>query len=95
MIRNTVPAINNIPYGKKYALEYATNALMPYPDKNRIIKSRFSNNTTNFIHMYNKTIRTTTSVSFANNNTNMIGSKELVKKVNEINKILEESKKKT
>jgi len=94
MIRNTVPAINNIPYGKKYALEYATNALMPYPDKNRIIKSRFSNNTTNFIHMYNKTIRTTSGVSFANNNTNMIRSKDLVKKVNEINKILEESNQK-
>ena len=94
MIRNTVPAINNIPYGKKYALEYATNALMPYPDKNRIIKSRFSNNTTNFIHMYNKTIRTSSGVSFANNSTNMIRSKDLAKKVNEINKILEESKKK-
>ena len=94
MIRNTVPAINNIPYGKKYALDYATNALMPYPDKNKIIKSRFSNNTTNFIHMYNKTIRTMTGVSFANNNRNMIGSKELVKKVNEINKILEGTNKK-
>ncbi len=79
MIRNTVPAINNIPYGKKYALEYATNALMPYPDKSKIIKSRFSNNTTNFIHMYNKGIRTP-SVSFANNNTNMIRSKDLAKK---------------
>ena len=54
----------------------------------------FSNNTTNFIHMYNKTIRTTTSVSFANNNTNMIRSKDLAKKVNEINKILEESNQK-
>tara|TARA_Y100000022_G_scaffold195081_1_gene200262 strand:+ start:2638 stop:2928 length:291 start_codon:yes stop_codon:yes gene_type:complete len=94
MIRNTVPAINSIPYGKKYALDYATNALMPYPDKNKIIKSRFSNNTTNFIHMYNKTIRTMTGVSFANNNRNMIGSKELVKKVNEINKILEGTNKK-
>jgi hypothetical protein len=91
MIRNTVPVINNIPYGKKYALDYATNALVPYPDKNKIIKSRFSNNTTNFIHMYNKTIRTTTSVSFANNNTNMIRSRDLEKKVNEINKMLEES----
>jgi hypothetical protein len=93
MIRNTVPVINNIPYGKKYALDYATNALPPYPDKNNIIKSRFSNNTTNFIHMYNKTIRTTSSVSFANNNTNMIRSKELIKKMNEINKILDKSSK--
>jgi len=67
MIRNAVPVINSIPYSKKYALDYATNALMPYPNKSRIVKSRFSNNTTNFIHMYNKTIRTTTSVSFANN----------------------------
>jgi hypothetical protein len=44
--------------------------------------------------MYNKTIRTMTSVSFANNNTNMIRSKDLAKKVNEINKILEESNQK-
>ena len=79
MIRNTVPAINSIPYSKKYALEYAKNALMPYPNKNRIVKSRFSNNTTNFIHMYNKGIRAP-SVSLGNNNTNLVRSKDLAKK---------------
>ena len=78
MIRNTIPVINTIPYGKKYPLEYAKNALMPYPDKSKIIKSRFSNNTTNFVHMYNKTIRTNMCVS----HTNMISSKEHSKKVN-------------
>lgn len=79
MIRNAVPAINSIPYGKKYALEYAKNALMPYPNKNRIVKSRFSNNTTNFIHMYNNGIRAP-SVSLGNNNTNLVRSKDLAKK---------------
>lgn len=79
MIRNTVPPISNIPYGRKYAKEYARNALMPYPNKSRIVNSRFSNNTTNFIHMYNKGIRTP-SVSLGNNNTNMIRSKDLAKK---------------
>ena len=83
MIRNTIPVINTIPYSKKYPLEYAKNALMPYPDKSKIIKSRFSNNTTNFVHMYNKTIRTNMCVS----HTNMISSKEHSKKVNEINKL--------
>lgn len=79
MIRNTVPAINSIPYSKKYALEYAKNALMSYPNKSRIVKSRFSNNTTNFIHMYSKCIRTP-SVSLGNNNTNLVRSKDLTKK---------------
>ena len=96
MIRNIVPSGPHVPYGKKYIADYAKNALLPFPHKDKIFASKYNNNTTNFVFSYGRpVVRTKQKYSTYRTvtNPNEIRSWQIKDKLYKIEKMVEKSKK--
>lgn len=94
MIRNIVPTGPYAPYGNKYIADYARNALLPFPHKDKIIASKYNNNTTNFVFTYGTPVRTKQKYSTYRKltNPNEIRSWQIKEKLYKIEKMVEKSK---